>query len=520
MLGSPKRVPSVTFMSATGTKLERATAVEAQTLATVRQLLVELGGSRGLEEVAARGAGAHLERELGLGSLERVELMVRLGNVCGVKLPDRVMADAETIQDLIDALLHEELAPTQIGPAAVSVPHSPASGSAADVEDKVRDKIRNAESLTEILRLRGVAEPGRDHIHLYGENDQLHTITFGELYSRASIVARDLRRRGLEPGQTVAIMLPTCAEFFYTFAGVMLAGGVPVPIYPPFRANRIAEYATRQANILRNAESRFLITFKEAEGLARLLQPRVPSLREVLNAGRLAEPPTQERREAATTEWRPVEQLPHHARGEDIAFLQYTSGSTGDPKGVMLTHANLLANMRAIGEAAWTAGRRCGVSWLPLYHDMGLIGAWFVPLYSGIPLVVLSPLAFLSRPERWLRAIHRHRGTISPAPNFAYELCVRKIADKDMEGLDLSAWRAAFNGAEPVHAGYDRAIRGAFRANVDSVAKRCFRFTAWRRLAGHFCCKGRRIQSGPYRTREIRIGRRCDSGGERCGCNA
>ena len=92
------------------------------------------------------------------------------------------------------------------------------------------------------------------------------------------------------------------------------------------------------------------------------------------------------------------------------------------------------------------------MSWLPLYHDMGLIGAWFVPLFSGVPLVVMSPLAFLSRPERWLRAIHRHRGTISPAPNFAYELCVRKIADKDLEGLDLSSWRAAFNGAEPVHA--------------------------------------------------------------------
>jgi fatty-acyl-CoA synthase len=450
VLGSPKRVPSVTFMSATGTKLERATAIETQTLAIVRQLLAELGGSRGLEEVAARGAGAHLERGLGLGSLERVELMVRLGNASGVKLPDRVMADAETIQDLIDALLREELAPTQTGAAAVSVPLSPASPAIVDLEDRVLDKIRNAESLTEILRLRGVAQAGRDHIHLYGGNDQLHTITFGELYSRASIVARDLRRRGLEPGQTVAIMLPTCAEFFYTFAGVMLAGGVPVPIYPPFRANRIAEYATRQASILRNAESRFLITFKEAEGLARLLQPRVPSLREVLNAARLAEPPTQERRETATSEWRPVEQLSHHARSEDIAFLQYTSGSTGDPKGVTLTHANLLANIRSITAAVELRTDDVAVSWLPLYHDMGLIGAWFVPLVSAIPLVVMSPLAFLSRPERWLHAIQLHRGTISPAPNFAYELCVRKIADKELEGLDLSSWRAAFNGAEPV----------------------------------------------------------------------
>jgi fatty-acyl-CoA synthase len=442
-------------MNATGTKLDRAASVEAQTLATVRQLLLELGGSRGLEELSARGARANLERELGLGSLERVELMLRLGNVSGVRLPDRVVAEAETVQDLADALLRENLGENagatthQVGPAGAAAAPASISRSPAQIAN-LEEKIRSAESLTEILRLRGLGEPTRAHIHLYAEDEQLQTITFGELYGRASTVARELRARGLEPGQTVAIMLPTCAEFFYTFAGVLLAGGIPVPIYPPFRADRITEYATRQASILRNAESRFLITFRQAEGLARLLQPRVPTLREVLNAERLASAATQP--EPVSTEWRPVENLSHHARGGDIAFLQYTSGSTGDPKGVTLTHANLLANIRSIASGVELKTDDVAVSWLPLYHDMGLIGAWFVPLFSGIPLVVMSPLAFLSRPERWLWAIHRHRGTISPAPNFAYELCVRKIADKDLEGLDLSCWRAAFNGAEPVYA--------------------------------------------------------------------
>lgn len=442
-------------MNATGTKLERATTVEAQTLATVRQLLVELGGSRGLEELSARGTAAHLERELGLGSLERVELMVRLGTVCSVRLPDRAVAEAETIQDLADALLREHssenagAAAHHAGMQGAAAAPSSISRSPAQIAD-LEEKIRGAESLTEIVRLRGLGEPGREHIHLYGEDEQLHTITFGELYGRASSVARELRTRGLEPGQTVAIMLPTCAEFFYTFAGILLAGGIPVPIYPPVRADRITEYATRQAGILRNAESRFLITFREAEGLARLLRPRVPTLREVLNAERLASATTQP--EPVSAEWRPVENLSHHARSGDIAFLQYTSGSTGDPKGVMLTHANLLANIRSIAAGVELKPEDVAVSWLPLYHDMGLIGAWFVPLFSGVPLVVMSPLAFLSRPERWLWAIHRHRGTISPAPNFSYELCVRKIADKDLEGLDLSTWRAAFNGAEPVHA--------------------------------------------------------------------
>ncbi len=143
-------------------------------------------------------------------------------------------------------------------------------------------------------------------------------------------------------------MLPTCAEFFSTFAGILLAGGIPVPIYPPFRADRIAEYAARQSNILRNAEAQFLVTWRQAEGLARTLQPRVPSLREVLNAQRLASGQPADATATPSGEWRPVEHLSHRASSEDIAFLQYTSGSTGDPKGVILTHANLLANIQAI----------------------------------------------------------------------------------------------------------------------------------------------------------------------------
>lgn len=446
-------------MSATGTKLDRTAAISAQTLAVVRQILGELGSPRGAEELAARGLVAHLERELGLGSLERVELMLRLGDACGVRLPDRAVADAETVQDLVDALLHAEVtkesgagthhanAPEQSAlPVQATIP-------AADPEllADLERRIRAAETLTEILRLRGLGEPSRAHIQLYEEDDQLRTITFGELYQRASKVADELRRRGLEPGQTVALMLPTCAEFFYTFAGILLGGGVPVPIYPPLRADRIGEYATRQANILRNAEARFLFTVRQAEGLARLLQPSVPTLKGVLNAQRFASEAAPER--SGSGEWRPVEYFSHQARGEDIAFLQYTSGSTGDPKGVTLTHANLLANIRSIVEGLEIRPDDVAISWLPLYHDMGLIGAWFTPLFSGNPVVIMSPLAFLSRPERWLRAIHRHRGTMSPAPNFAYELCARKIADKDIEGLDLSSWRAALNGAEPVQPG-------------------------------------------------------------------
>jgi 1-acyl-sn-glycerol-3-phosphate acyltransferase len=446
-------------MSAPGTQFDRKAFTEAQARAAARQLLIELGGDRGLEALAARGFAAHLERDLGLGSLERVELAIRLSADCGVSLSDNAAAEADTLQDLINAVLRAEPGSASAGLGArdsAATPGAPAATSSRSAAPFLRpdleESIRAAVSLTEIIRLRGLGEPQREHIHLYDSTDAVRTITYGELYERASSVASELIRRGLEPGQTVAIMLPTCAEFFWSFAGTLLAGAIPVPIYPPFRADRIAEYATRQANILRNAEARFLITWREAEGLAHLLEPRVPSLRGVLNAEKIANARAAAEMPEPSSEWRPVRTYAHHAAAGEIALLQYTSGSTGDPKGVTLTHANLLANIRAIAEAAELGPRDVGVTWLPLYHDMGLIGVWLTPLYAGVPVVVMSPLAFLSRPVRWLWAIHRHRGTVSPAPNFAYELCVRKIADNDLQGLDLSSWRAALNGAEPVHA--------------------------------------------------------------------
>jgi acyl-CoA synthetase (AMP-forming)/AMP-acid ligase II len=142
--------------------------------------------------------------------------------------------------------------------------------------------------------------------------------------------------------------------------------------------------------------------------------------------------------------------LEYPIQAGQTALLQYTSGSTASPKGVALTHANLLANIRAMGQAAQVTSTDVFVSWLPLYHDMGLIGAWVGSLYYACPLVVMSPLSFLARPERWLWAIHQHRGTLSASPNFGYELCLRKISDDVLEGIDLSSWRMAFNGAEPV----------------------------------------------------------------------
>jgi len=222
---------------------------------------------------------------------------------------------------------------------------------------------------------------------------------------------------------------------------------IPVPIYPPFRADRIEEYAARQSAILNNAEVCLLLTFHRAEAVAKLLRPRVRSLTGVVDAEKLidaadkAPPPSPGAPPLHVTGSRV-------RRGSDIALLQYTSGSTGDPKGVMLTHANLLANIRAIGEAVQIGpdGRRHQL--VPLYHDMGLIGAWLTPLHYGIPMAVMSPLSFLTRPSAGCK-----RFTSIAAPcrraNFAYELCVRKIADKDIKGIDSVPGAAALNGAEP-----------------------------------------------------------------------
>jgi 1-acyl-sn-glycerol-3-phosphate acyltransferase len=408
--------------------------IESRVFEITRQLLEELGNSHAIP--AIRGS-AHLDRDLGLGSIERVELLARLDRAFQTSLPESVLAGSETLDDII-----RELAQGREGGQAPKQEPRPASAGSTPGSAGPAPAPHHARTWQEVLRYRAEEDGARTHL-IIAEGDEEESFSFADIYAGARKVAVQLIERGIRPGDAVALMLPTSSDFFFSFAGVLLAGGVPVPIYPPFRADRIAEYAERQSNILRNCEARLLLTFREAEVAARLLRPQVPSLRGVLNARSLA------MAEPSVGLGAPV---PLHAGAEDtdLALLQYTSGSTGDPKGVMLTHANLLANVRAIGQALGVRMDDVGVSWLPLYHDMGLIGAWLAPLYFGLPVVVLSPLAFLSRPQRWLMALHRHRGTLTAAPNFAYELAARKIADGEIEGLDLSTVRAALNGAEPV----------------------------------------------------------------------
>jgi acyl-CoA synthetase (AMP-forming)/AMP-acid ligase II/1-acyl-sn-glycerol-3-phosphate acyltransferase/acyl carrier protein len=397
-------------------------SIETRVLDIFRELLTELGSDRAARSVLLHSS---LDRDLGLGSLERVELLLRCESRFNARLRDEVAQEADTPADWVRALREGDRAagPTilchyRIVPPAREAPPAPES----------------ARNWVEVLRRHADFEPNRVQAHLLEEEQD---VTYGRLLEAASRVAAGLRARGLRRDDTVAIMLPTCADFLYAFFGVMLAGGIAVPIYPPARPDKIEEYVRRQVSILRNADVRFLISFARARSVSQIMRVSIPSLVGVTSVESLIEEAGRPRPTAAV-------------EPSDTAFIQYTSGSTGEPKGVVLSHSNVLANVRGIGWAIKFRPADIVVSWLPLYHDMGLIGSWLFSVYFGAPISLLSPLAFLSRPERWLWAMHDSHGTLCPAPNFSYELCARKIPDRAIEGLDLSSWRVAINAGEAV----------------------------------------------------------------------
>lgn len=367
-----------------------------------------------------------LERDLGIDSLARVELLVRVERTFDVTVHEQSFVNAETLRDVLMAL-RQATAGSSVSRGTLSAP--------AGLEG-TPDLPHGAQTLTEVLDWHVRAHPDWPHIRLYEDEGEGQVLSYRQLRDQAESLAAGLQERGLLPGQSVAIMLPTGSDYFRSFFGILLAGGIPVPIYPPARLSQLEEHLRRERGVLDNCLAAMLITVPEAKPVAQLLHTQVQSLHQVVTAADLMD--SGGARQALLL------------RPEDIAFLQYTSGSTGNPKGVVLTHANLLANIRADGQAIRAGARDVFVSWLPLYHDMGLIGAWLGSLYFAVQLVVMSPLAFLARPRRWLWAIHRHRGSLSAAPNFAYELCLSRIEESELEGLDLSSWRIAFNGAEAV----------------------------------------------------------------------
>jgi acyl-CoA synthetase (AMP-forming)/AMP-acid ligase II len=281
--------------------------------------------------------------------------------------------------------------------------------------------------------------PERVYTHLIQEDGQVIDITYRHLFDKALAYATHLSQYHMERQSRVAIILPTGEDFIYTFFACYMLAVCPVPAYPPFRLYDVEAYVRNLAHILKNCEPSLMITFDRAQEIIRSAIHQSGLKIPMLLVQDLAAAPTIPLIE------------PLLPKPDEYGLIQYTSGSTGVQKGVVLTFNHLLIN----NEVAKRHGpifseKDVQVSWLPLYHDMGLIGSLFLSFYCNCEFVLMSPQHFLKDPKTWLWAIHRYRGTYSLSPNFSYSLCVHKIKDEEIQGLDLSCWNAAGCAAEPI----------------------------------------------------------------------
>lgn len=273
-----------------------------------------------------------------------------------------------------------------------------------------------------------IADDGAETLH-----------TWPALSKRAKEIASALYERGVRKGDRVALVLPDAGEFIPTFLGVMQSGAVPVPLYPPMGLGQLGGYLDHCKHIVAASRSKLLVTTGQIKAVLGTVHEGAPELRAMLTYKDLEGDARAFRDPNLTI--------------DDLAFIQFTSGSTSRPKGVTLTYKNLAVNSRAImvDKLQHTDEDR-GVSWLPLFHDMGLIGFVLAPTLHPVPVTFMPPMTFLRRPALWLNVLSKHRGTITYAPNFAYALVTKRVRDEDIAGIDLSCVRVAGCGAEPIQA--------------------------------------------------------------------
>ncbi len=267
-------------------------------------------------------------------------------------------------------------------------------------------------------------------------NDESHR-TYGDLLEGARVVAIYLKNRGLQPGDKVVLILLNGEHFVNSFFGTIMAGGVPVAASPPMTFGDIDKYLNGLQHIVANSQARFMVGFQRIRKVIGSVLASENDLREFIVAREI------------------VPEKPSRPGFPSIdpdspAFFQYTSGSTGLPKGVVLSHRALLTNVAGIVRGIDCGPRDTSVSWLPLFHDMGLIGSLFTALYTGAHLYTMLPEAFLMNPVSWLQLMTKYRATIATAPNFAYHLLASRVEDEELSGLDLSSLKVALNGAEQV----------------------------------------------------------------------
>jgi acyl-CoA synthetase (AMP-forming)/AMP-acid ligase II len=292
-------------------------------------------------------------------------------------------------------------------------------------------------SFVELLRWRAQHEPDRPAITFLLDGCSTEAkLTYGKLDRQARAIAVQLQARW-PVGERAMLLYAPGLDYVAAFFGCLYAGIIAVPAYPP-DPSQLAQSLPRLQKIIENARPAVALTTSAVLSLVEFLRQQAPDLPalEWLATDTMTDEGAQ---------WRASD-----IDGDTLAFLQYTSGSTSAPKGVMLTHGNLLCNSTFSRDSLGATSKSRVVSWLPPYHDMGLIGGILQPIFTGFPVILMSPIDFLKRPFRWLQAISRYQATHSGGPNFAYELCVRKITDQQRAGLDLSHWEVAFNGAEPI----------------------------------------------------------------------
>lgn len=288
--------------------------------------------------------------------------------------------------------------------------------------------------------------------HLTDERRPVDFVSYADLAVRAQRIAAALLDRGLRQGDRVGLILPDSAQFIEAMFGCMVAGMIAVPVYPPMNIAQLGAYLANTTHILRRAGCRLVLTDRQVRPVLGTLISEVPELRSIEEFTAFIKRVDADARPRITP-----------PAADSVAFLQFTSGSTARPKGVTLTHAQLLANIHAFGTALGVQERSdtSAVTWLPLYHDMGLIGLVFGSVRYAARALFIAPLLFLKRPVIWLRRISEQRAHFSFAPNFAYGLCTTRIKESELQGLDLSSLEVAGCGAEPIQ-----------RATLDAFAQR------------------------------------------------
>ena len=299
-----------------------------------------------------------------------------------------------------------------------------------------------AGTLVELMGQRATADPDKAYFTLFDT-----PVPYGQLWRESERYAAGLRRFGVERGDKVGLIYPTCAEFFYTFFGALRLGAVPVPLYPTLGVEATA-------NVFRDSEAKAVVTIGWFRPGVEESAAGAANIRHILEPADL---------EADA----PVPPFPA-IREDDLAFIQYTSGSTEQPRGVVLSHANVCRTVEFMAEAAQLSREDTVVSWLPLYHDMGLIGCAFTPPTTGAPLYLLPP--DLKNPRDWLALVTRVRATFTVSPDFGYRNCVRNIADTT--GIELSSLKQALSGAEPVRLSTIEAFERKF--DIHNIITPCY----------------------------------------------